>query len=192
MSKPFLVTGQPRSRTAWMAAAATDGRAICFHEPMATLKCWQDVFDTVWHGHGHSMRYVGISDHGLGFHLREILRRLPMPVLIIERPIAEVNASLAKLGLPASNFCDLLAESLAYDHPCIRRVAYDALANTSDVIDCMRHLMPGAFIDTRRLARYQLLHIEADTEKALRTAAERAADMAAFVPADVLARLRLG
>lgn len=188
MSKPFLITGLPRSRTAWMAAAATDGRAVCFHEPMAAMRRWDDVFEQIWHGRG-SMQHVGIADHGLGFHLPAIMDRLGPRTLIIERPIAEVNTALARLGLPPTNFCDLLAEHLAFDHPRIRRVGYKDLEDAHEVRRCLEWLMPGQFIDQRRLARYQMLNIQADLGAALMFADK--ADPAGFFPRDVLKRLTM-
>jgi hypothetical protein len=184
----FLITGLPRSRTAWMAVAATDGTAVCYHEPTMHLARWDDVFDEIWHGHG-GFEHVGISDHGLGFHLPEITRR-QVRTLIIDRPIAEVDASLARIGLGGSNFCDLLAEALAYRHSLIRRVPYAALADTDTVIACLDYLMPGAFIDPARIADLQGENIQADVHAAIRAGMARADDLTAFLPGEALARLR--
>lgn len=173
-----------------MAAAATDGRSVCFHEPMATMTRWEEVFDLIWHGRG-SMRHVGIADHGLGFHLPAIMDRLGPRTLIIERPIAEVNASVAKLGLPPSNFCDLLAEYLAYQHPRIVRVPYAALQDPHEVRDCLQWLMPGAYIDLRRLGRYQILNIQADLKAAFPNARAAENNIGGFIPAAALSRLKV-
>jgi len=180
----FLITGLPRSRTAWLAVAATHGEVVCHHEPKNNLPSWDAIFDTVWSGGG----CVGISDHGLGFYLPEIIRRVAPRTLIVERPIAEVKASLARLGERPTNLCDLLLEALTYQHPLILRVRYSALANTAVVVACLRWLVPGAEIDAARIARLQGENIQADWNRAAELAA--GADPAAFIPADVLARLR--
>lgn len=186
MSQPFLITGLPRSRTAWMAEIAHSDRAVCFHEPMAHLARWDDVFGEIW-GERWVRAFVGIADHGLGFHLPEIMRRAEPRTLIIERPIVEVEASLDLIGLLGSRlFLELLAAALAYQHPLIRRVPYASLADTSAVVECLQWLMPGAPIDAGRIAAMQGQNIQAleNIERG------RAADMANFLPADVVARLK--
>jgi hypothetical protein len=188
MSEPYLITGLPRSRTAWMATAASGEGSMCFHEPTAWLDRWDDVFAAVWWDHPN-YRYVGIADHGLGFHLPAIMRRASPRTLIIERPVDEVNASLARLGLPASNFCDLLQETLAYDHPCIMRVPYAVLADSWVVFDCLRWLMPEEVIDRSRIAHLQGRNIQAGPN-AIPQAMARSAEVANFIPAEVLRRLR--
>lgn len=188
MSEPYLITGLPRSRTAWMSVVATDEDSLCFHEPTAWLGQWDDIFPAIWHQR-RDRRYVGIADHGLGFHLPEIMRRAAPRTLIIERPADEVNASLARLGLPASNFCDLLLEALDYHHPRIRRVDYSALRDADVVQSCLRWLMPNAAIELSRIARLQARNIQAAPD-AIPKAMARSAEIVNFLPADVIRRLR--
>jgi hypothetical protein len=192
MSEPFLITGQPRSRTAWFAAAAMTDQSICCHEPTRYLNRWDDVFDAVWGGYGS--RYAGISDHGLGFWLPEIMRRASPRTLIIERPVTDVKQSLARLGLPSSNFPDLLQEALAFDHPRIMRVPYANLEQSEVVMRCLRHLVPGAVISIARIRELQTLNIQAQTGESIQTGLRRGAagDAATLLPPDVLARLRVG
>jgi hypothetical protein len=185
---PFLITGQPRSRTFWMARAASTRQSICHHEPMAMLTRWEGVFRTIWHQH-HMVPFIGISDHGLGFHLPAIIERVAPRILIIERPLDDVKASLAKLGLAATNFCDLLAEYLAYEHPLIQRVGYGELADTDVVVEALRYLMPGLRVDRARIDRLQTVNLQADFLVTMRHAARAADDLESFLPAEVLARL---
>jgi hypothetical protein len=191
-SEAFLITGLPRSRTAWMAVAAMNDQSCCFHEPLRYLTRWEDVFDTVWRRE-YGYRYIGISDHGLGFHLQEIMRRMAPRTLIIERPLAEVNASLARLGLPPSNFCDILQERLAFQHPMIMRVNYLALTSSTVVMRCLRHLMPDAVLNHHHIPELQALNIQAhEIGKVLEHARRRgqAGDATALLGADVIARFR--
>jgi hypothetical protein len=189
--EPFLITGLPRSRTAWMAAAAQNDKSVCLHEPLRHAKKWTDVFDIAWALKG--FQYVGVSDHGMGFHLPEIMNRTAPRTLIIERPIAEVNASLARLGLPASNICDLLMEVLnTCRHPNILRVKYAHLESTEVVGHCLRHLMPDAVVCWERLFCLQRLNIQAQgIADVLAQGLEHGAQGAALLPPHILARMRL-
>lgn len=126
---PFLITGLPRSRTAWLSVAATSAEAICHHEPgYGDL----DSARRIWSGDGR-YRLVGIADAGLGLHLAGILAEFAPRTLIVERPAGEVIASSrAYLGRSAGPGWDeamaeqmaALQSALAIDHPLIRRVAY--------------------------------------------------------------------
>jgi len=193
MPIPFLITGLPRSRTAWMAVAASNELSVCIHEPLRYVERWQHVFETVWGMSG--FRYVGASDHGLGFHLPEIFRRLTPRTLIIERPIAEVEASLARIGIPGSNFCDLLMEALnGFDHPLIMRVPYADLADTEVVGRCLAHLMPFNPVSAARIEALQKMNIQAPNLNAVVAEGIRRGqqgDAAALVGEDVVARIRL-
>lgn len=188
MSEPFLITGLPRSRTAWFAAAAMNDQSVCYHEPLRRLSRWDDVFYAVWNGYG--IRYVGASDHALGFWLPEIMRREKPRTLIIERPIGEVNASLARIGFPPTNFCELLLEYLSFDHPAIMRVPYAALDDAETVMCCLRHLMPDAKISIVRIRELQTLNIQANIAASIASGFSRAHETEKFFPADMLTRLR--
>lgn len=56
----FMITGLPRSRTAWMANFFTAGKSFCFHEAL-TLGNLDEVFG------GVNKAYVGNSDSGIPF-----------------------------------------------------------------------------------------------------------------------------
>lgn len=189
--EPFLITGLPRSRTAWMAAAAQNDKSVCLHEPTRYAAKWTDVFDIAWALKG--FQYVGASDHGLGFHLPEIMARTAPRTLIIERPIDEVNASLARLGLPASNFCELLMEVLnTCRHPNILRVKYAHLESPEVVGHCLAHLMPDAKQSWERLFCLQRLNIQAQgIDDVVAAGLRRGAHGGALVPPHILDRLRL-
>lgn len=186
MSEPFLITGLPRSRTAWLAAAALNDQSICWHEPIGWLSRWQDVFD-IWAG--DNPRYIGVSDSALGFHLREIIERAAPRVLVVERDIADVETSLAKLGRPG-NYCALLQPCLDFAHPSIRRVTFKALAEPAVVMRCLRHLMPEAAISQDRLRVLQRLNIQVDTKQWQETARERSGDIASLLGPEIASQLR--
>ena len=187
---PFLITGLPRSRTAWMAkACSVFGVSMCLHEPLRWLDRWEDVFTAIWRPR-FALDFVGVSDHGFGFHLPAIMERLAPRTLIIERPIAEVEASWERVsGLPAGNFCTLLAECLAFDHPQIKRVGYADLDSTDTVLDCMAWLMPGLRVSRKEIDRLQGVNVQADIEGIIKEAVSRRDDLPKLFPADILARL---
>jgi len=187
---PFLITGLPRSRTAWLAAAAMNDHSICYHEPLQYFDRWDDVFTRIWGVRpDNGVRYIGVSDHALGFHLAAIMRRAAPRTLIVERPIADVKVSLARCGLQGTNFCALLQEALAFKHPNILRVSFAALESSDVVARCLAHLMPSAVISRARIEALQPLNIQANVALSLQAAAARAGDVGALLGADVVARL---
>ena len=186
MTVPLLITGLPRSRTAWLSVAATAHDSICHHDITQYLGQWQDIFP-FWRGAKHT--WTGIADHGLGFHLPEIIERANPRVLIVERPVGQVLASLDRIGIPgAERFCMLLGLALAYEHPNIRRVPYHMLTSTGAVVDCLGWLMPGARIDRERIDALQAMNIQADAGAAKQAAGRPDAAVLAL-GADVVERL---
>ena len=174
MSVPFLITGLPRSRTAWMARAASiPGRSFCVHEPLCWLPRWDWVFKDIW-GYDHPFDFFGVSDHGFGFHLPAIMERLAPRTLIIERPIAEVEASWERLTRQsAGRFCEVLAEYLAFEHTQIKRVAYADLGDTDAVVACLEWLMPSVSVDRDRIDRLQRVNIQVDIRGVMQAAEAR-------------------
>ena len=182
-----MITGLPRSRTAWLAVAASGDESVCWHEPTEWLDRWQDVFTRIW-GIG-GQRYVGASDSALGFHLPEILERMPMPVVIVDRAMAEVEASVASIGFGGSNFCALLTTALKYQHPSIMRVPFGALSSNQMVAKCLQHLMPDATVNMDRLRMLQRLNVQTDLRRVRQAALRRAGDISAILGPEVAARL---
>lgn len=174
MTEPFLITGLPRSRTAWMAVAATNASSICYHEPISTMPKWEDVFD-LWSA--SPWPYTGISDSSLGFHLEKILAEIKPRTLVIERPVDEVESSLERILPAMSNYTALLVEYLTpfLDHPLVRRVPYAALEDSETVVECLRYLMPHADVSLVKIAELQRLNIQTDMERTIRMAVERSA-----------------
>lgn len=190
MRRPFLITGLPRSRTAWLTAAAnTVADTMCLHEVTADLPRWQSIFG-IWEEPWDAF-HVGIADSALGFRLSEIIAYAAPRILIVERPQAEVEESLARIGVAKSNYCTLLAEKLEVfkTHPLVRHVAYANLADTAEVVRCMAHLLPGATICEAKIAALQCLNIQADIGRALEMAPSRCDKAAELFGPDVVTRL---
>lgn len=191
MTQPFLVTGLPRSRTAWLAALVnTVPGAFCTHEPTQDWPAWGDCF-AAWRDGMHA--YTGFSDHALGFHLPEIVRGAAPRVLVIERDAASVERALARLlpGMPTARFLALLSDRLraARGLPGVKIVPYAALRHCSAAMDCLQHLLPGAAIDPGKVRALLHLNVQADIGRKVEMAPQRAGDMRAILGDDVVNQL---
>lgn len=192
MTQPFLITGLPRSRTAWLATLANCvPGVICQHEPTQEWAAWEGCF-TAWRGAQHA--WAGFADHALGFHLPEIVARSAARVLIVDRDIEDVRTALGRL-MPTLDFAPFLALlkarlRAAATLPGVKVVPYAALRHFSAAYDCLEHLLPGAAIDRDKLGAQMRLHVQADVLHAAATAQARAGDLAAILGADVVAELK--
>lgn len=178
----FLITGLPRSRTAWFAAVAnTVPGAICHHEPMERFTSWQASL-SLWLS--RDREWVGISDSALGLHLEEILRSHRPRTLVIKRDPQEVAGSLEAMGIGgnARRYCDILAGRLrrCSDHDLVKVVPFDALKDPAVIRSCLWHLMPGASIDGDRIEVFQRLNVQADMRHVRKAWAAQA--KAGYVP----------
>lgn len=160
----FLITGLPRSKTAWMSAVASSvAGAMCFHEPMKRFKSWECCFE-VWQ---EKYLHVGIADAHMGFHLASVIERANPKILVIRRDLDQVKASLEALGGPQTNYPDLLAQALDQfmAHPNVAWVTFDALKSIDIVKQCLQFLMPGCLIDDNRIRELLDVNIQVDMER---------------------------
>src|SRR5215469_11489044 len=114
----FLVTGLPRSRTAWFAVVTGAPHELISREGYRP-------FDK-------------LSDSGAGLHLKRILAEQPCRTLIVERDREDVLQSIERymqgrrLNYPAVEaYLDQLTTALWIDHPLIKRVRFDELDKLS-------------------------------------------------------------
>jgi len=164
MSGRYLITGLPRSRTAWFAVATSGPESACFHEPTPHLDSFEALAE-FWHSSvGISM---GISDSSLAFQIERILDELGPRTLIIERPKADVIRSFENYWQQSSResrayysrYCDLALAWLDYakHHELCRSVPYDALDDFETVVACLEWLLPDEeFPDIRQLMRLNI------------------------------------
>lgn len=160
MAHPFYIGGLPRSRTAWWAVATTTANSICHHEPGPGIGAYEDA-RALWEA--PSDLSVGISDAGLGLHLRRILDEIGPKTLIVVRDSEAVLASIARYtGLSAeaarplaNQLLDVLA---VVDHPLIMRVPFEALHSEAVVRDCM------AWLGVEPLNLPQLMHMNIQSD----------------------------
>lgn len=190
MTKPFLITGLPRSRTAWFAAVAnTVPGAICYHEPLMQFTSWEESL-SLWSN--RDREWTGISDSAIGFHLGEILRDRSPKVLIVDRSFDAIVLSLRKIGIEdPRRYCDILRQRLQpyRGHPDVKVAAFDRLSDTAYVRSCLWHLMPGAEIDGDKIQALQRFNVQAHMEIVNREVAARRDIVPAMLGADVYAEL---
>lgn len=173
----YLITGLPRSKTAWMSVvASTVAGSLCYHEPMARLKRWECCFDLWEHA---PYDHVGIADAHLGFHLDRVISESSPRVLVIQRDIAEVKESLRKMSAVHSNYCDLLGAALdKYRvHPLFMWVSFDALNKVAIIQRCLEHLIPQCRPDAERIKQLIDLNVQSDMEVAWQRALQSRADV---------------
>jgi len=150
----YLITGLPRSRTAWFAEFMG-----CPHEPIVRMNNISDIDEFF-------EKNEGCSDFGMGFWLGYILEKIKPRVLVIERPIEDVKKSLKSLNLdiPDTNFCELLADNISQyrANELVKVVHFDDLNNTDVMESIFYHLRPDEKFDKERFLALRDTIIEAD------------------------------
>jgi hypothetical protein len=86
----FLIYALPRSRTQWLSEFLSVGDSHCFHDLSIKVP---DAIETML---AHPSRVTGNSDDGLLFRR---VPDVPARILCVLRPLAEVEASLARTGI---------------------------------------------------------------------------------------------
>lgn len=165
----FVVTGLPRSRTAWMAAFLSTGETLCLHEPsyrMMSIEDLNEILDTNFYKH------IGVSESGLGFFAPWILENLQCRMLVIERDFGDVERSMRKFGFPPQfsyDYCAVVMESLlaVKRHPLVKWVHFNSLVNKRVMQDIYWWLMPGMAFDEARWTEFEGMKIEADINRML-------------------------
>ena len=122
MTRPFLVVGLPRSRTAWLARFLTFGDRICRHEP--SLR-WTSRTDFLcWVGGTE-----GASDSMMTWLAQEAKALRPdLPVVVIRRPLQQALASVRRLGYGPAEYLPWYHEHM--DH---------RLDRIEDETDCLSY-----------------------------------------------------
>jgi len=190
MVSRFLITGLPRSRTAWLAALCnTVAGAVCWHEPCARAASWQ-MACAAWYR--ASPRFIGLSDPTLAVHLGAILKDHAPRVLWIDRPVADVEASLARLGFGGTGIPATALEAATpfLGHALVTRVRFGALNDNEVVAWALTKLMPGAIPNRAVIAEFQRLNIQVQPSVARGEAAAQRAHLPAIFGAEFIARMR--
>lgn len=149
MTDNFMVTGLPRSRTAWWSVATCTPVSACVHEPLRNTGKFDDLhsyFGLDTH------RFVGIADSGLSVQLGRILTEIKPRTLIVLRDPRDVMTSLVEylpfrpidfMGLKAHvDQCQSAIEEWS-GHELVKTVPFDALRYPDVALACFDWLMPG-------------------------------------------------
>lgn len=84
----FLITGLPRTRTAWFAAYFTgQPDTVCYHEAASM-------------GHEMDIPYSNIGNSEAGVPLEWVAEWNPDKIVVVHRPVVEVARSLEIIGMP--------------------------------------------------------------------------------------------
>lgn len=161
MREPFIITGLPRSRTAWLARVATiEDWSICEHEPSLEMDGPSDLVDFFLRS---ASEYVGVSDSHLAQALPMIFQAMTIKTLIVLRDPIEVTQSLERLGLsPRMIGPSLQGISTVMGSPLVRTIKYQHLSNSYKVRKALQWLMPDAKISLRDIEALQGQKIEVD------------------------------
>jgi hypothetical protein len=163
----WLVTGFPRSRTAWFATVCRG-----LHEPVSR------------EGYGWLLANgwpvgQGIADSGAALILPDILRDFAPLTLIVDRPMHEVVQSAERFFAPEtinqSALVDLMcavSRSLSsVSSPLIKRVQFDRLRDIGVMTECLDWL--GVRVDN--LDQAMRMNIQSDARWNLAEARKRVA-----------------
>lgn len=172
MPHKFLITGLPRSRTAWLAALFSTDNVMCWHEPinkLGTLAAVQSMMDNL-KGYSH----IGISDSSIGVDAHFYMDYFfDCPIVVIQRPKQEVIESLIRfLGITrkeSNKIADTIHEGLKYMVHVrdVMEVDFGELDNTKVVGGIWDYCTRGLPFDTLRCEQFQNLRINQHCEKVI-------------------------
>lgn len=171
--KPFLITGLPRSRTAWLSVVTTGPHSFCHHEPLTHTSSFEE-YEEFWTK--PNVPFVGISDSGIVPQLGRVLVQIEPQTLIVRRDIVQVKASLRKAFADyemdhkiGDKYLDTCESELKkwLTHPLVRVVEFEELRDAMTVDKCIKWLMPQNDIPFNRALMD--LNIQADVKKVMTT-----------------------
>lgn len=153
MSERFLITGLPRSRTAWFSLVCN-----CPHEPISRMGYKR--FRPLW------ADGTGVSDAGASLYLKEILADFAPRTLIIDRDMGEVMSSFLAYVSPLKIDTSALAKQLwsmrrylaGIESPLIKRVMYEDLND----LDVMKSCLAWLGVNPSNLLDLMHFRIESD------------------------------
>ena len=166
MTKPFFITGLPRTRTAWMSQFFTTNESYCYHEALRKAVTTSKVADTMLCREEY---YVGNSDSSLPFYIDDMMEYFPdAPILIIERDVFEVDQSLRNLF--GGNHDEILLKTMRQldrikDEYYTVSVNFEELDDPAVVEDVWKYLIPAIPFDKGHFERFNELNISINKKK---------------------------
>lgn len=163
MSQPFIITGLPRCREAWLSVLTTTDRTLCRFHPLLGISDKEELphlFESTFYSH------VGLADSSLSLFLGYLLKTVKPKVVIVDRDIEDVLVSQERIGAPRSNVPELMRQELLKyrEHPDVLWVPYETLDRKRTIQRIFFHLLPGIPFDEERyesLAKMKIgIHLE--------------------------------
>ncbi len=115
-SKKFLITGLPRSRTAWLCALFNmHPDIVCLHEP---INEYPNIAAMAAYINDVQRKYVGISDSSIGAYSDFYIRYFDCPILIVKRDRDEAIESYCE-------FLGFTKEQAEYPFSLIEKGIYE-------------------------------------------------------------------
>lgn len=176
----YLITGMPRTRTAWLSNLLTYGPSFCVHE----LVTVQGIDGAAEYLDRLLFKHKGASDSGAGWVWRKLLEKFPkIKVLRVTRPCKEAAAShhryftanpLPGIETPSLSMTELLCLTLndQLDHMAkvlpagqYREVDFTDLHNEPTCAWIWEWLVPSEPFNRERWALLNKMRINLDSEK---------------------------
>jgi hypothetical protein len=159
--KTFLITGFPRSRTAWCANFLSYGSSFCFHEPSLDTPVLQ--FPRLFAQAG--LEYVGASDSGAVFYIDAFMKMFPeSKIVLIKREPQEVVESMARLGF------DFRAGARKFAQEIVKiEKRYEVLTvpfGALPAAEIWQHCVPGQPVNQMRLQMLEDFRVTVTEESA--------------------------
>lgn len=174
--KHFLITGYPRSGTAWLANLFTWGPALCVHDPYELAAGGVNPFDEPAFA-PEGTGYLGYSDSGMarwpyppepgdGYPLAFVWRRRSEALGSFKKLAAKLGLSEAQ-AIAGFDRCADATEVLHRASPGAFSIAFEELGDARAVDLLWKHLLPEVPFPSRRFELLKRLRITSDLERRL-------------------------
>jgi len=112
----FLITGLPRSRTAWFAAYFSQGDTLCYHEA--------SFFD-----YDMQVPFTHLGNAEAGVSVKWLNEFDPQKIVVVHRDLDEIERSLKKIEVPVDR---VFLEALEKGNSALKglHVAYDDITKS--------------------------------------------------------------
>lgn len=155
-ARPFLITGMPRCRAAWLSVLCTTGNSLCYYNAsfgFNTIEDLRALYASEYY------KFVGVADTALSLFLPEIIESIKPRTLIIDREPER-----------ATDLTRRARESMLQfqNHPLVMWVPFEALHTKRVIQKLFWHLMPEATFDECRYEQLEKMRIGADPDESAR------------------------
>lgn len=165
MKPHFLITGLPRSRTAWLANLFSTGPVMCLHEPVVYAQGGVDgvkpLLDSL------VADVVGMSDSTIPLFWDVYAAQfLPCPIVVIDRPLEVCVASLSEhTGFPVDRLFPVV-RAVQQELAVLQQAAptltvpFDELNSLDTLQNIWTYCVPSVEFNVERAAFLQTLNVQ--------------------------------